>query len=65
VGVREAVVDIVYNPLETPLLAQARGLGLPCTNGIGMLLYQGGAAFRFWTDREPPLEAMRAALPSA
>ena len=63
-GVREAVVDIVYNPLETPLLAQAHSLGLPCTNGIGMLLYQGGAAFRFWTDREPPLEAMRAALPT-
>jgi len=64
VGVREAVVDIVYNPLETPLLAQARALGLAAANGIGMLLFQGWAAFRFWTDREPPLEAMRAALPA-
>ncbi len=62
VGVREAVIDIVYHPRETPLLGEARRLGLACTNGIGMLLYQGAAAFQFWTNREPPVETMRAAL---
>ncbi|NIP74345.1 MAG: shikimate dehydrogenase [Gammaproteobacteria bacterium] len=62
VAVREAVIDIVYHPLETPLLAEARRLGLPCANGIGMLLYQGAAAFQFWTDREAPVDVMRAAL---
>lgn len=62
VGVRGAVCDIVYHPPETPLLARARALGLPCANGIGMLLHQGAAALQFWTGREPPLEAMRAAL---
>jgi shikimate dehydrogenase len=62
VGVRGAVCDIVYHPPETPLLAQARALGLPCANGIGMLLHQGAAALQFWTGREPPVEAMRAAL---
>jgi shikimate dehydrogenase len=61
-GVGEAVIDIVYHPLETPLLAQARALGLACTNGVGMLLYQGVAAFRYWTGREPPEAVMRRAL---
>jgi len=64
-GVQEAVVDIVYHPLLTPLLAQAKALGLPCTNGVGMLLYQGVAAFRFWTGQDPPEAVMRAALEAA
>lgn len=62
VGVREAVIDIVYHPLETPLLAAAKAQGLRCTNGIGMLLYQGAAAFQFWSGREPPVDVMREAL---
>ncbi len=65
VGVREALLDIVYHPLETPLLAAARAQGLRCANGIGMLLYQGAAAFQFWTQREPPVAAMREALLAA
>jgi shikimate dehydrogenase len=64
-GVREAVVDVVYRPAETPLLAAARAQGLRCSNGIGMLLHQGAAALQFWIEREPPLEAMRAALLAA
>lgn len=60
--VRTAVADIVYHPLETPLLAQARALGLPHANGLGMLLHQGTAAFSFWTGLEAPVEIMRAAL---
>jgi len=62
VGVREALIDIVYAPPVTPLLEQAAALGLPHTNGMGMLLYQGAAAFRFFTGEEPPVAAMRAAL---
>ena len=62
VRVQLAVVDIVYRPAETPLLAQARGLGLPHTNGVGMLLYQGAAAFEFWTGQAAPLRTMREAL---
>jgi shikimate dehydrogenase len=61
-GVREAVCDIVYSPPETPLLKQAARLGLPRTNGIGMLLYQGTLAFEYWTGRGAPVEVMRAAL---
>ena len=65
VRVRAAVIDIVYHPLETPLLAAARALGLRRTNGIGMLLYQGAAALQFLVEREPPVEAMREALLAA
>ena len=56
------VVDIVYNPLDTPLLLQARALGLPTADGLGMLLHQGWLAFQFWTGVEPPLDVMRTAL---
>ncbi len=62
IGVSEAVVDIIYHPLETPLLKEAGRLGLPYANGIGMLLYQGVAAFRFWTGKEPPVTVMLEAL---
>lgn len=65
VGVTEAVIDIVYHPAETPLLAEARALGLPHTNGIGMLLYQGTAALEFWTSQPAPAGPMRKALLAA
>jgi len=63
--VREAVCDIIYSPPETPLLAQARRLGLRTANGMGMLLHQGAAAWTFWTGKPAPLEAMRTALRQA
>jgi shikimate dehydrogenase len=42
------VVDIVYAPLETGLLAAARGRGHPVVNGVGMLLHQGRPGFEAW-----------------
>lgn len=42
------VYDIVYNPLETPLLKQARARGNPGVDGLGMLLYQAVPAFQAW-----------------
>jgi shikimate dehydrogenase len=46
---REAVVsDIVYNPLETPLLAAARARGNLGVDGLGMLLNQARPAFQAW-----------------
>jgi len=42
------VTDIVYNPLITPLLAQAAKRGNPTIDGLGMLLYQAQAAFNLW-----------------
>jgi len=46
---REAVVnDIVYVPLETPLLAAARARGNRCVDGLGMLLHQARPGFEAW-----------------
>jgi shikimate dehydrogenase len=51
---REAVVsDIVYVPLETPLLAAARGRGHPVVDGLGMLLHQAVPGFEAWFGRRP------------
>jgi len=47
------VVDIVYIPLETPLLATARRRGNPAVDGLGMLLHQAGIAWRLWFGLEP------------
>jgi shikimate dehydrogenase len=52
------VCDIVYNPPQTPLLTMARQKGCRIVDGIGMLVYQGAAAFRLWTGCEPPVTAM-------
>ena len=55
------VVDAVYHPMETPLLAAARARGIPCANGIGLLVHQAALAFELWTGVDAPLDAMRAA----
>ena len=47
------VADIVYIPLETPLLAAARQRGNPTINGLGMLLHQGRPAWKAWFGIEP------------
>ena len=51
----EAVVyDIVYAPLETPLLAQARARDLETVDGLEMLIGQAALAFALFFGREPP-----------
>jgi shikimate dehydrogenase len=57
-----AVVDMVYQPLETTVLRRAKAAGLVTVDGLGMLLHQGAIAFEMWTGRKPPLDVMRAAL---
>jgi shikimate dehydrogenase len=42
------VCDVVYVPLETPLLASARQRGNTVVNGLGMLLHQARPAFKAW-----------------
>jgi shikimate dehydrogenase len=51
------VMDIVYTPLETPLLARARGRGLVAVDGLGMLLHQARPAFAAWFGVEPEVTA--------
>jgi shikimate dehydrogenase len=49
------VSDIIYVPLETPLLAAARQRGNPTVNGLGMLLNQARPAFERWFGVMPEL----------
>ncbi len=60
------VFDIVYNPLETRLLKEAKKAGVrTLIGGLKMLLYQGAASFRIWTGMEPPLSSMERAVREA
>jgi len=55
---RQAVVyDIVYVPLETPLLAAARARGHATVDGLGMLLHQARPGFAAWFGHEPEVDA--------
>jgi shikimate dehydrogenase len=47
------VTDIVYVPLETPLLAAARARGLKAVDGLGMLLHQAAPGFERWFGLRP------------
>lgn len=55
---RLVVADIVYNPLMTMLLQTAKAKGCSIVRGLGMLIYQGAAAFKLWTGLEPLVETM-------
>jgi shikimate dehydrogenase len=52
------VYDLVYNPWPTPLLKLAQEAGANILGGLSMLVYQGAASFKLWTDREAPLDIM-------
>lgn len=56
------IFDMVYNPVQTRLLIQARALGLRAVNGLPMLLHQGALAFTLWTGQPAPLDIMRSIL---
>jgi shikimate dehydrogenase len=59
-GPGQTVVDIVYHPLETPLLRAAAARGAATVGGLGMLVHQAAHAFRLWLGRPAPVDAMRA-----
>lgn len=56
------VSDVVYAPRETALLKMAREVGCKTINGLGMMLFQGAAAFKMWTGEEMPIEYMKEIL---
>ncbi|HWT23216.1 MAG TPA: shikimate dehydrogenase, partial [Solirubrobacteraceae bacterium] len=62
VGVGSCVVDMVYRPGGTRLLAEARRRGATVVDGLEILVAQGAASFERWTDRTAPREAMRRAV---
>ena len=47
-------MDMVYKPLVTPLLAQARALGMATVDGLDMLIGQAAVAFRLFFGLQPP-----------
>lgn len=57
----QLVVDLVYNPLRTRLLAEAAARGAAVLDGVGMLVHQAAHQFTLWTGRDAPLGAMEAA----
>jgi shikimate dehydrogenase len=59
------VCDIVYRPLETALLREAKARGAHPVNGLGMLVHQGAASFTIWTGLPAPVAVMRQALADA
>lgn len=52
------IYDVVYNPIETPLLTDAKKVGARTLSGLRMLVYQGAAAFELWTGIEAPVDIM-------
>ncbi|MCY8979218.1 shikimate dehydrogenase [Bacillus halotolerans] len=53
------VCDIVYNPIQTSLLKEAKQKGLKTLDGVGMFVEQAALSFRLWTGHEPDVEKMR------
>ena len=56
------VTDIVYTPLETPLLKQAKAGGYTVVDGLGMLLHQAAPAFEAWTGVKPKVSPLLKAM---
>lgn len=56
------VYDLVYNPLETLFVNQARLAGLAAYSGLGMLVEQAALAFELWTGQDAPRPAMAEAV---
>jgi shikimate dehydrogenase len=50
------VNDIVYVPLDTPLLAAARQRGNPVVDGLGMLIHQASVGFAAWFGIAPEVD---------
>ena len=63
-GPPQTVVDLVYQPVVTPLLAIAAGQGAVAVDGIGMLVHQAALAITHWTGAEPDIDAMQRAARS-
>ncbi len=52
------VFDLVYNPLETPLIRMARQQNIPFITGVEMFVQQGARQFEIWTGKPAPQEEM-------
>ena len=55
---KQTVFDLVYKPLDTPLLQEAKKAGARTIDGITMLARQGAKSFEIWTGEKAPVEIM-------
>ena len=55
---KQTVIDLVYNPIETELLRQAKGLGAKTFSGLGMLIHQALLQFLLWTGLNTSIEGI-------
>lgn len=53
------VTDVVYSPRETEMLRMAKEVGCKTMNGLGMMLFQGSAAFELWAGEPMPIDHMK------
>lgn len=53
------ISDIVYSPINTPIIKEAEEMGFTVHRGIGMLVYQGAIGFELWTGEKAPADLMR------
>ena len=53
------VTDVVYAPAETALLKMAKEVGCKTLNGFPMMLFQGAAAFKLWTNQDMPIDHVK------
>ena len=56
------VSDVIYMPEKTKLLEEAEKIGCKTINGLGMMLYQGAASFKLWTDQDMPIDVVKEVL---
>jgi shikimate dehydrogenase len=53
------VFDVVYNPIETRLLRDAKSVGAKTISGVDMFVEQGAQSFKIWTGVDAPIEVMK------
>jgi shikimate 5-dehydrogenase len=56
------VYDLVYNPIQTRLIREARMAGVAALGGLDMVLAQGRKQFEIWTGETAPTNVMAAAI---
>ncbi len=59
------VYDMVYNPVNTPFLKQAKQSGATTISGLSMLVFQGSESFKLWTGKTPSIPVMLEAAKDA
>ena len=57
----QLAVDLIYHPISTPWMKALRDREVEAHGGLSMLIFQAARAFKLWTGKEAPVDAMRKA----